>query len=174
MRIFLDANILFSAAKSDGAVRRLLDLLIEAGHECWADGFVVEEARRNLAAKFPDGLAALDRLLSRLHVGPIHAPDPVLEAALPLPEKDRPVLAAAIRHRCEALVTGDRTHFGRLYGKAIHGVTIHSPRSIAEALLGVARPAPRVLQQPLARYPVGARQARGAARARQARHPRIP
>jgi predicted nucleic acid-binding protein len=174
MRIFLDANILFSAAKSDGAVRRLLDLLIEAGHECWADGFVVEEARRNLAAKFPDGLAALDRLLSRLHVGPIHAPDPVLEAALPLPEKDRPVLAAAIRHRCEALVTGDRTHFGRLYGKAIHDVTIHSPRSIAEALLGDARPAPRVLQQPRARYPVGAQQSRGAARARQARHPKIP
>jgi predicted nucleic acid-binding protein len=174
MRIFLDANILFSAAKSDGAVRRLLDLLIEAEHECWADGFVVEEARRNLAAKFPDGLAALDRLLSRLHVGPIHAPDPVLEAALPLPEKDRPVLAAAIRHRCEALVTGDRTHFGRLYGKAIHDVTIHSPRSIAEALLGDARPAPRVLQPPRAQYPVGARKVRGAARVRQARHPKIP
>jgi hypothetical protein len=51
------------------------------------------------------------------------------------------VLAAAIRHRCDALVTGDRTHFGRLYGKVIHGVAIHSPRSIAEALLGDARPA---------------------------------
>jgi hypothetical protein len=30
MRIFLDANILFSAAKSDGAVRRLLDELRRA------------------------------------------------------------------------------------------------------------------------------------------------
>jgi hypothetical protein len=27
MRVFLDANILFSAAKSDGAVRQLLGLL---------------------------------------------------------------------------------------------------------------------------------------------------
>jgi predicted nucleic acid-binding protein len=159
MRIFLDANVLFSAAKSDGAVRRLLDLLIEAGHECWADGFVVEEARRNLAAKSTDGPAALDRLVSRLHVGPIHAPDPALEDALPLPEKDRPVLAAAIRHRCEALVTGDRTHFGRLYGKAIHGVTIHSPRSIAETLLANAHPAPRALKQQRTQYPVGARPA---------------
>jgi predicted nucleic acid-binding protein len=160
MRIFLDANVLFSAAKSDGAVRRLLDLLIGAGHECWADGFVVEEARRNLAAKSTDGPAALDRLLSRLHVGPMHAPDTALEDALPLPEKDRPVLAAAIRHRCEALVTGDRTHFGRLYGKAIHGVTIHSPRSIAEALLANAHPAPRVLKQQRARYTSAARPAR--------------
>ena len=135
MRIFLDANILFSAAKSDGAVRRLLKLLIAAGHECWADDYVVEEARRNLAAKFPDGLAALNLLLSRVHLAAIHAPDAALEDTLPLPEKDRPVLAAAIRHGCQALVTGDRTHFGRLYGKTVHGVTIHSPLSLAEALL---------------------------------------
>jgi len=152
MRIFLDANVLFSAAKSDGAVRRLVDRLIETGHECWADGFVAEEARRNLAAKFPDGLPVLETLLSRLRTGPIHAPDPALENALPLPEKDRPVLAAAIRHRCDALVTGDRTHFGRFYGKAIHGVTIHSPRSLAEALLGDARQGPRVLRQRRAQY----------------------
>src|SRR5205814_5293142 len=140
MRIFLDAIILFSDAKSDGAVRRLLDLLIEAGHECWADGFVAEEARRNLAAKFPDGLPALDTLLARLRTGPIHAPDPALEDALPLPEKDRPVLAAAIRHRCEALVTGDRTHCGRFFGYAIHGVTIHSTRAISVALLALNTP----------------------------------
>ena len=154
MRVFLDANVLFSAAKSDGVLRRLLDLLIEAGHECWADGFVAEEARRNLAAKFPDGLPVLDALLSRLRTGPIHTPDSALEDGLPLPEKDRPVLAAAIRHGCEALVTGDRAHFGRLYGKAIHGVTIHSPRSIAEALLADGRPSPRVLRQRRPRYAI--------------------
>ena len=139
MRIFLDANILFSAAKSDGAVRRLLELLIAAGHECWVDGYVTEEARRNLAVKFPDGLAALNLLLSRVHVAAIHAPDAALEGALALPEKDRPVLAAAIRHGCQALVTGDRTHFGRLYGKTVRGVTIHSPLSLAEVLLKIRR-----------------------------------
>ena len=135
MRIFLDANILFSAAKSDGAVRRLLQLLDQAGHECCADGFVAEEARRNLAVKAPERLEALEALLSRLHMARARAPDAALEAALPLPEKDRPVLAAAIRQRCAALVTGDRTHFGPLYGKTLHGVKIHSPRSLAEALL---------------------------------------
>jgi predicted nucleic acid-binding protein len=135
MRVFLDANILFSAAKSDGAVRLLLNLLLKAGHECCVDGYVTEEARRNLVAKAPAGLAALDALLGRLRLESAQHADAALEATLPLPEKDRPVLAAAIRHGCAALVTGDRSHFGPLYGKTIRGVTIHSPRSIAEALL---------------------------------------
>ena len=66
---------------------------------------------------------------------------PFRQAELPeiaraaLPEKDRPVLAAAIRLRCDALVTGDRTHFGKLYGVTIEGVAIHSPQSLAEAAL---------------------------------------
>lgn len=135
MRIFLDANILFSAAKSKGAVRQLLDRLIEAGHECCADGYVVEEARRNLAAKAPDGLDALETLLARVRVADAQPVDTAFDAAISLPDKDRPVLAAAVRHGCAALVTGDRTHFGPYFGKALQGVAIHSPRSLAEALL---------------------------------------
>jgi predicted nucleic acid-binding protein len=136
MRVFLDANILFSAAKSDGAIRRLLALLAQAGHECHADTYVVEEARRNLALKAPGSLPVLDRLVSRIHVA--HASSGIAEAEVvrSLPEKHRPVLAAAIQLGCHALVTGDRTHFGVIYGKTLGGVTIHSPRSLAEVLLG--------------------------------------
>ena len=134
MRVFLDANVLFSAAKSPGAIRELLERLIDAGHECWIDPFVVSEARRNLERKAPGGLSALDAVVARAHVGELRN-DLRLEASLPLPEKDRPVLAGAIHNRCHALVTGDRSHFGRLYGRTIHGVAIHSPRSLAEALL---------------------------------------
>ena len=135
MRIFLDANVLFSAAKSDGAVRYLLELLRGAGHECCVDGYVIEEARRNLVAKAPGRVAVFAKLLSRMTTASAQPGDIALEASLPLPLKDRPVLAAAIRQGCTALVTGDRTHFGALYGRTIHGVTIHSPRSLAEALL---------------------------------------
>ena len=135
MRIFLDANVLFSAAKSDGAVRQLLRLLEKSGHECCVDGYVIEEARRNLLAKAPDRVVVLDGLLSRMTTAGAQRVDAALEASLPLPAKDRPVLSAAIRQRCSALVTGDRTHFGPLYGRTIRGVTIHSPRSLAEALL---------------------------------------
>jgi hypothetical protein len=97
---------------------------------------VIEEARRNLVAKAPDCVIALDRLLSRMKTADVQRTDAALEASLPLPAKDRPVLAAAINQGCTALVTGDRTHFGALYGRTIHGVAIHSPRSLAEALLG--------------------------------------
>lgn len=136
MRVFLDANILFSAAKSDGAVRALLRLLLDGGHECWVDDYVVIEARRNLAAKEPDALGALETLLKRLRFSPAQAPGPELKLVNWLPEKDRAVLAAAMRLRCDALVTGDRTHFGPGYGKMFAGVSIHSPRSLAERLFG--------------------------------------
>jgi predicted nucleic acid-binding protein len=136
VRIFLDANILFSAAKSPGAIRRMLELLIDAGHECWVDGFVIAEVRRNLELKAQTSLPDFDRLLTSMRVAVIRMPDPELDATLPLVEKDRPILAAAIHLHCHALVTGDRTHFGELYGHSIHGVTVHSPRSLAEELGG--------------------------------------
>ena len=135
MRIFLDANVLFSAAKSDGAIKQLLTLLEKSGHECCADGYVIEEARRNLIAKAPDRAVVLEGLLSRMKTTIAQRGDAALEASLPLPAKDRPVLAAAIHQGSDALVTGDRTHCGALYGRTIHGVTIYSSRSLAEALL---------------------------------------
>lgn len=135
MRIFLDANILFSAAKSDGGVRALLSRLLGRGHTLCADGYVLVEARRNLEIKSADALTVLEALLPQLEVAPFQAMALAPGAAALLPEKDQPVLAAAIRMKCEALVTGDRTHFGLLYGKTIAGVTIHSPRSLAEVLL---------------------------------------
>jgi len=135
MRIFLDASVLFSAAKSDGAIKQLLTLLEKSGHECCADGHVIEEARRNLIAKAPDRVVVLEGLSSRMKTTIAQRGDAALEASLPLPAKDRPILAAAIHQGCTALVTGDRMHFGALYGRTIHGVTIHSPRSLAEALL---------------------------------------
>lgn len=134
MRIFVDANVLFSAARSDGAMRELLCLLLASGHELQADTYVVEEARRNLVAKAAGSEPALDELLERMSVAAsVTGKQP--QAVNVLPEKDRPVLAAAIRLKCDALVTGDRTHFGPFYGKTIDGVTVHSPRSLAEALI---------------------------------------
>jgi len=135
MRVFLDANTLFSAARSDGAVRAMLQLLVDRGHDCRADAYVVAEARRNLAAKGPEALDVLNTLLADLQIA---AATPAAEQSGDLdwlPEKDRPVLAAAIRLACEVLVTGDRTHFGPGYGQTFGGVTIHSPRSLVEQLL---------------------------------------
>jgi predicted nucleic acid-binding protein len=134
MRIFLDANILFSAGKSAGAVRGFLEILKADGHTLVADAYVVEEARRNLEAKFPAALKDFEGLLNQLESAA------TLRCFLPsglvpeLPEKDRPVLAAAIQRRCDVLLTGDKTHFGPLYGKNLEAVTVHSPAGLARHL----------------------------------------
>jgi uncharacterized protein len=112
-----------------------MELLIRRGHECWANAYVVEEARRNLLVKMPSSVPVLDELLSRVRVASAHPHAPASRALMALPEKDRPVLEAAIRLKCHVLLTGDRTHFGQFYGKKVEGVLVHSPRSLADELL---------------------------------------
>jgi predicted nucleic acid-binding protein len=134
MRIFLDANILFAASFTDGAIRRLVRLLLAEGHALVVDDYVLEEARRNLAAKSRDGTRELNRMIGKLEIVPVSLNTPGKIAAA-LPEKDRPVLASPVQASCDALVTGDRKHFGRLFGHRIAGVTIYDPASLAEELL---------------------------------------
>lgn len=139
MRIFLDANILFSAAKSAGAIRQLLHDLHAENHALIADEYVATEARRNLAAKAPSAaLGYLQALLTQIEVSPVQYPAMAQAAVLWLPEKDRPVLQAAMALRCDALVTGDRTHFGFGYSRIFDGVAIYSPAQLAQLIFPLA------------------------------------
>jgi predicted nucleic acid-binding protein len=134
MRIFLDANILFSAAKSDGAIRSLLRLLHVRRHELCVDGYVTEEARRNIALKYPEAESVLFEVMASFTVLAVPR-SAMLPGNIRLVEKDRPVLASAIHHRCEVLITGDKTHFGLLYGSVTGGVRVLSPAQAASELL---------------------------------------
>lgn len=143
MRIFLDANVLFSAAKSSGAVRQLLQALHQAGHVLVADDYVTTEARRNLAIKAPSATTqALEQVMNRVEVCSLVYQRPGDETVLWLPAKDQPVLLAAMALRCQALVTGDRTHFGPGYGKVFGGVAIYSPAQLAQAVFSAQAPTP--------------------------------
>lgn len=134
LRVFLDANILFSAAKSDGAIRRLLFDLHASGHFLVADVYVATEARRNIAAKADaQSMDYLEALLLRIEVAKVQYAVVQDSELLWLPDKDRPVLKAAIALQCQALVTGDRTHFGAGFGKSWSGVMLYSPAQLAQA-----------------------------------------
>ena len=135
MRVFLDANILFSASRSDGAIRQLLKILEEQGHALVADTYVAAEARRNLLTKGPHGsIAVLDALLARVEVGTVQAAAQATVDLQWLVEKDRPVLLAAMGLKCDALVTGDQAHFGIAFGKTFVGVQVCSPTQLFELL----------------------------------------
>lgn len=138
MRIFLDANILFSAARADGAIRRLLSELQHRKHVLVAGPLVIVEARRNLENKAnPAALAWLDSMLSSMETA-TSEPRLIVADVDWLVEKDRHVLRAAIQMRCDVLVTGDVTHFGAGYGRTLDGVKILSPRMTAEFLLATS------------------------------------
>ncbi len=123
-RIFLDANVLFSASylENSGLVRlwRLDDA------ELLSSSYAVEEARRNLALDRPPALVRLERLMPRLTL--VNPPrEMTLDRRIRLEAKDRPILLAAIHARAGFLLTGDVHHFGHLYGRHIEGVIILRP-----------------------------------------------
>jgi len=133
MRLFLDANVLFAAAHSPGGrARALFDLADHGVCNLVTSAHAVEEARRNLALKSPPNLGVLDDLLGSIEIAPEAGPRLAAWAAgLGLPANDAPILAAAVAAGVEALVTGDRTHFGHLFGKTFGRVRI---LSLADAL----------------------------------------
>jgi predicted nucleic acid-binding protein len=126
MRVFLDANILFSAAYvDDSSASRLFGLQAVGVCRLLTSAYALDEARRNIAAKRPKQSAALESFVGHLTLTPEPSPDLTAEAVrLGLPAKDAPVLAAAIAGKADALITGDRAHFGHLYDQTVAGVRV--------------------------------------------------
>ncbi|MDP2181889.1 MAG: PIN domain-containing protein, partial [Actinomycetota bacterium] len=102
-RLFLDANILVSAALKPDS--RLAELWTIADVRLLASPHVLAEARRNAPA--PNAAAHLERLIAALKVLPMEPADFEIEDDPELPAKDRPVLLAAIVSRADILVTGE-------------------------------------------------------------------
>jgi len=114
--IFLDANILFTAAHNPtGKAALILELggqisnLSPGSWQILTSTLAVEEARRNLGIKFPDSLARLESILNEAKVV-----SSVSGTACPidLPEKDRPIFLTAVKCGATHLLTGDIRHFG--------------------------------------------------------------
>jgi predicted nucleic acid-binding protein len=123
-RIFLDANILFSIAYGSPGLNRLWELAQKKHCELFASNYVVEEARRNLLSS--EQLRKLEAFLSMVQLVP--EVDPSIPCPIELPEKDRPVLLAAISIKANYLLTGDMIHFGKYFGQTVRGIKICLPR----------------------------------------------
>jgi predicted nucleic acid-binding protein len=120
-RLFLDTNILFSAAYRPNA--GLAQFWKLKGAILCSSRYALEEARINLAED------AQRHRLAKLaqHVHLFDATARELPAGLSLPEKDVPILLAAMEARATHLITGDIRHFGLYFGKQIEGILVTSP-----------------------------------------------
>jgi predicted nucleic acid-binding protein len=120
-RLFLDANILLSAAyrANAGLVQfwKLKDTTLCSSR------YALEEARINLADSVQrHRLAKLARQVQLLDAIPRDLP-----AELSLPDKDVPIFRSAIEARATHLITGDIRHFGPYFGRQIEGILILAP-----------------------------------------------
>jgi predicted nucleic acid-binding protein len=117
--VFLDANVLFTAAYSPAGLSALLVELGAAGRvTLLTSPLAIIEARRNLEVKRPEAVPALERNLAGMRL--VKAPAPTdVERLTPadLSGRDRPILAAAIIAGATHFVTGDRRDFGRWMGR---------------------------------------------------------
>ena len=120
-RVFLDANVLFSAAYKANA--RLLEFWKLKNASLWSSRYALEEARVNLTKE--DQQRRLLKLAQALTL--YEASDRKIPGGIRLPYKDLPILKAAIEARANYLVTGDIHHFGPYFGRTIEGVQIIAP-----------------------------------------------
>jgi predicted nucleic acid-binding protein len=109
LRVMIDADVLFAGAASSsgqsasGVVLRLSELTVIEGV---ASEQVVAETTRNLEAKVPAAVPALRQLVGAcLHIVPDPETDEVAALDGRAHPKDLPILTAAVRERCDVLVT---------------------------------------------------------------------
>ena len=111
-RVFIDASVLFAAALSEkGFARDLIFAGIRDDVRLFLGPIVIEETRRNLAAKAPHAVPFFDTILA-LEI--FHAVDPpaslVRQVATHIVLKDGPIVAGAIHAQAHFVTTYDRKH----------------------------------------------------------------
>jgi len=120
-RLFLDANVLFSAGyRPHAGLLRLWKLKDIA---LCTSRYAMEKAKINLSDEEQQArLSTFSELISLFEAG-----SGVLPRGISLPEKDAPILLAAIAADATHLLTGEVRHFGPHFGKKIEGTTIVPP-----------------------------------------------
>jgi predicted nucleic acid-binding protein len=137
VKLFLDANVIFSAAHRDEGRSQDLVALARGGvSELLASAHALEEARRNLELKSEGFERRLEKALEQIKVV-AEAPAALVEwaRAQGLPLNDAPILAAAVHAHADLLVTGDSRDFGHLFGRALRGTRVVTPAAALDLVL---------------------------------------
>jgi predicted nucleic acid-binding protein len=128
-RLFLDANILFSAAYGSPSLNRFWDLASAKKVLLLTSAHAIEEARRNLEES--SHLDRLEHLINDVLIAPEPAADII--CPIPLNKKDIPVFIAALSSKATHFITGDIRHFGKYFSKSIEGMIICPPGDYLKA-----------------------------------------
>lgn len=134
-RLFLDANVLYSAAwRPEAGVVALWSL---ERATLVTSSYAVEEARRNLAQA--DQRRRLEELLRTVEVVEAGTLAEVDREGVRLPEKDWPIVAGAVSAAGTHLVTGDVRDFGPYFGARIAGILVLPPAEVLRMARGRGR-----------------------------------
>ena len=126
-RLFLDANVLFSAAyRPDAGIARLWRL---SNVELVTSSYATEETLVNLAEE--DQRQRLRKFLEQVKIVDGTSP---LPPNVDLPKKDLPILQAALYAQATHLLTGDKQHFGKYFGRRVGGVLVLPPAEYLQRL----------------------------------------
>ena len=130
MRVFLDTNVLASAAATRGLCADVLREVLTS-HELLISAKVLNELERVLRIKFgipQDLIADFISLLSQDIVLAKPSAVPTVEIK---DESDLPILSAAISAKADVFVTGDKEILGI---RQVEKMAILSPRELSEKL----------------------------------------
>lgn len=130
MKVFLDANILFSGSVSGSKIAKLIEIIKKHG-ECITNSYAVEEASKNIEFKNYGSIQELESLLKDIVI----SNELILDIPIELKAKDIPILGGAIAQKCTHLLTGDKKDFGFLFGKRVENVLVVSPKLLAEEMV---------------------------------------
>jgi predicted nucleic acid-binding protein len=129
-RLFLDANVFFSAAYRPHA--GLLKLWKLSNASLCSSHYALEEARINLADPSQrERLAGLSTNLELFEARPVE-----LAPGVDLPAKDVPILLAAMAAQATHLLTGDVRHFRQFFGRKIAGILVLLPGEYLRRVAG--------------------------------------
>lgn len=113
MKVFVDSNVLFSAALGGQPFLLLWDIARAGKVQLVTTAYCHTEASDNLKHKRPDALECYATLMASVYEVPEDQSELAWAGEL-VPAKDAPILAAAVAAGADVLVTGDRRHFGQL------------------------------------------------------------